>query len=147
MTMCLSQLEEQAKHVGDALGVKSGGWVIEVPLRIRNGCNLREHWAVRAKRVKRERDTVMWALFARERPGKSVSLKRPTLPVVVTITRLAPRKLDDDNAIAGCKSVRDAIAECLGVDDADPRVTWRYAQEKSKTYAVRIEIVEANPCT
>jgi hypothetical protein len=62
--------------------------------------------------------------------------------VIVTLTRLAPRMLDDDNAIAGMKAVRDAVADCLVVLDNDPRVEWRYAQERAKGYAVRISIEE-----
>lgn len=147
MTLCLTQLEEQAKHVNAALGVKASGWTLEVPIRIRNGCNLREHPMARHRRVNKERLAVMWALFAREREHTPSGLwrQRPELPVVVTITRLAPRKLDDDNCIAGCKAVRDEVAKFLGVDDADPRVTWRYAQERAKTYACRISIEEGTP--
>jgi hypothetical protein len=135
MTLCLTQLEEQAKAC--SRGVKGEGWTLEVPIRIQNGCNLREHWGVRAKRVRYERASVSWAFVSRfSRHAK------PPLPAVVTITRLAPRKLDDDNAIAGMKGVRDAVADCLGVLDNDPRVTWRYAQEKAKAYACRIAIEE-----
>jgi hypothetical protein len=58
--LCLTQLEEQAKAC--SRGVTGTGWTLEVPIRIRNGCNLREHWAVRAKRVKHERSMVAWAM-------------------------------------------------------------------------------------
>jgi hypothetical protein len=47
------------------------------------------------------------------------------------------RALDDDNLAAGFKSVRDGIADALGIDDRDPRVTWAYAQQRGepKTYS------------
>jgi hypothetical protein len=50
--------------------------------------------------------------------------------------------LDSDNLQASFKNCRDAVADRMDIDDADPRVTWRYAQEKGapKEYAVRIEI-------
>jgi hypothetical protein len=131
--LCLSQLEQQARVINRG---KVAGWPLELPLHVKNGCNLREHWAARAKRVKRERSVVGWALVLRA---------APTLPCTVTLTRLAPRALDSDNAVAGFKAVRDAIAEWMGINDNDPRVTWRYAQEKAKGYACRIAIEEATP--
>ena len=135
MTLCLTQLEEQAKAC--SRGVKGEGWTLEVPIRIRNGCNLREHWGLRAKRVKRERSAIAVAMIA-----TALTHGIPSLPITVTLTRLAPRRLDDDNAIAGMKAIRDAVADAFGIDDADPRVEWRYAQERSKAYAVRISIEE-----
>lgn len=59
---------------------------------------------------------------------------------VVTITRLSARELDSDNLESSQKAVRDGVADALGIDDRDPRVTWLYAQEKAKGYAVRITI-------
>ena len=53
----------------------------------------------------------------------------PPLPVVVELVRVSVSKLDDDNAIAALKPLRDACAEWLGCrNDRDPRVTWRTAQ-------------------
>lgn len=106
---------------------------IELPLRIESVANRREHWRDRARRTKRHR---IAALAVPPHP----------LPCVVTITRIAPRRLDDDNLVGGAKALRDGIADRLGVDDADPRVTWRYAQERGrrKEYAVRIRIEPLN---
>lgn len=63
----------------------------------------------------------------------------PALPVVVTLVRVGPRALDDDNLAFAFKAVRDGVADALGVKDHDPRVSWAYAQEKGE-YAVRIEV-------
>lgn len=54
----------------------------------------------------------------------------PALPLIVTVTRVAPgRGLDPhDNLPGACKHVVDAIAVWLGIDDRDPRITWRYDQ-------------------
>lgn len=99
---------------------------IAVPLRIESTPNKREHWAKRAARAKLHRTTV-WAGL------RQVDVfPRLMGPVIVTITRVAPRELDDDNLAAGAKSVRDGVADWLGVDDRDPRITWRYAQERGK---------------
>lgn len=104
--------------------------MIVLPLKTVGGLNAREHWRKRATRVKRERDTAR--LLAPSHP----------LPCVVTMTRLSPGTLDDDNLQGACKAVRDGIADKLGIDDRDPRVEWRYAQERCKRgeYGVRITI-------
>jgi len=105
--------------------------IVELPLRLESLSNKREHWAVRHKRAKAHRSAAYLAC------------KTHPLPCVVTITRIAPRALDDDNLRHAAKSVRDGIADRLGVDDRDPRVEWRYAQASSarpKHYACLVQI-------
>jgi hypothetical protein len=106
--------------------------VIELPLRIESCANKREHWSVRARRTKAHR---LAALAVPAHP----------LPCVVTLIRVAPRALDDDNLASGFKALRDGIADRLGVKDNDPRITWRYAQVrgKAKEYAARVDIKAA----
>lgn len=87
-----------------------------------SGSNQREHWAVKASRVKHERAMVRLVLSSRN-PSP--------LPVVVTLTRCAPRLLDDDNAVGSMKAVRDEVAAWLGVDDGDPRVRFVVVQQKT----------------
>ena len=125
--------------------------LVSLPIRISRGQNEREHWAVRAKRVKAERTAARLAVASAL--GTMGALRgacgwpaASPLPAVVYLTRIAPRPLDDDNAIAGMKAARDGVADALGIDDADPRVTWRYAQAKGKPkeYALTIQI-EARP--
>ena len=101
----------------------------ELPLRIESVANKREHWSVRARRTKAHK------LAALAVPAHPV-------PCVVTLVRVAPRSLDGDNLQSGFKALRDGIAKRLGVDDADPRVEWKYGQEKGKAkqYAARVEI-------
>jgi hypothetical protein len=50
------------------------------------------------------------------------------LVVCVTIIRFGHKLFDEDNLVAGAKPLRDAVATSLGVDDADPRILWQYAQ-------------------
>jgi hypothetical protein len=106
--------------------------VIVLPIKIESTLNKREHHMARARRAKSQRQTAGWCLHL---------VPRPDVPIVVKLTRIAPRMLDDDNAVGGMKSVRDAVAEWLMVDDADPRISWQYAQEKGKPrqYACRVE--------
>ena len=61
---------------------------------------------------------------------------------MITLTRLASRKLDSDNLATALKAVRDGVADALNLDDGDERLDWRYAQEKAPRghYAVRVEI-------
>jgi len=87
--------------------------------------NSRGHWGAGYRSNKKVRSDValMLAHFG------SV---RPDLPAVGTMTRVAPRRLDDDNAVSACKGCRDEIAAWLGLKtDRDPRVTWVVEQELS----------------
>jgi hypothetical protein len=59
----------------------------------------------------------------------------------VTFTREGMRALDDDNLAAAFKRVRDHVAAWLGTGDApDAPVAWRYAQRRTKTYAVEVRV-------
>jgi hypothetical protein len=58
----------------------------------------------------------------------------------IAFMRWGPRALDDDNLRASLKAIRDGVADALGIDDGDPRITWEYAQERRKAYGVRIRI-------
>lgn len=102
---------------------------VDLPLRIVSCANLREHWAKRANR-------------ARSHRLAAIAVPMHPLPCVVTLTRIAPRELDDDNLRSGFKALRDGIADRLGVNDNDPRVRWEYGQERGapKQYAARVTI-------
>lgn len=100
-------------------------------LRLRS-LNSREHWRVKAKRVKAERLRTKWAMV-----GSADHLY--AIAKTITITRIGPRLLDSDNAVGSAKHVRDEVAACLGVDDGDPFITWNIEQEKGK-YGVRVRI-------
>ena len=105
--------------------------MIHVPLRTVSGMNAREHHMARARRVKGERLLVAWHL---------ASVKKPSVPLVVTLTRIAPSNgLDDDNLAGALKACRDEIAEWIGVNDRD-RKTARYEYEQERgPWGVRIE--------
>lgn len=68
----------------------------------------------------------------------------PVGPWRVTIVRVGPRVLDDDNRTASAKGVRDAVAAWLGVDDGAEVVRWDVRGEVAKGYAVRV-LVEGVP--
>ena len=104
--------------------------------------NSRAHWGVRARRSKKLRS------LARLLCAGPVCACRDRLggTFTVRLIRVAPHSLDTDNLAAALKAIRDgvtdALAPCGVLTDADPRVTWEYAQERGepKQYAVRVEV-------
>lgn len=110
---------------------------IEHPLKLGGGLNDRLHYMVRAKKVKKERELVAWLL---------VPFARPATPVTFKLTRISKPSatgfipLDRDNLFGAFKSVRDAIAKWMGVDDRDETlVSYEYHQEPGANWGVRIE--------
>jgi hypothetical protein len=61
-------------------------------------------------------------------------------PIRITMTRLSPKELDEDNLDGSMKYVRDAIAFLLGTDDKNRLITWTPKWEKSKLIGVRIQM-------
>ena len=106
-----------------------------MPLHIRSEANLREHRMAVARRKALHRKTARCILQAHARPQ---SVTRAT----ITLTRIAPRELDDDNLAGGFKATRDGVADWLGIDDGDKRLAWRYAQRKGspKEYAAEVVV-------
>ena len=88
--------------------------------------NTHDHHFARASRASSHREITTLVLRTRLKV-------RPRFPVVVTMTRVSKALCDSDN-LAGCfKHVRDAIADLLGVNDADHTnklVMWRVEQIK-----------------
>lgn len=112
---------------------------VGIAMRTISASNAREHWAKRARRVKGERTLAYVSI-------KEARRFPPGGPLVITLTRITgPRgkPLDDDNLAGSLKAVRDGVADWLGTPDNDPRLTWRYGQERSTIWAVRIDVVEA----
>jgi hypothetical protein len=93
--------------------------------------NGREHWATKAKRVRAQR-------LAAALTAQAILLQ--PLPVVVTLVRVAPRMLDDDNLRGALKAVRDGVADAFKVDDRDRRITWRYGQRRGTARMYGVEI-------
>ena len=111
-------------------------FTITSPIRTQSEANLREHWAPKAKRAKIQRATV--GMLVQQKP----MLRRHPGMFEVTLTRIAPRKLDTDNLARSMKAIRDGVADALHLDDGDVRFDWKYTQEKGepKKYAVKIQI-------
>ena len=94
----------------------------EIPGKAQSASNLREHWAVKAKRVKAERATSY-------RHARANGVQRIGPLLVVTLTRRAPRRLDNSNLGAALKAYIDGIASALRLDDASTLVQFVLRQE------------------
>ena len=105
---------------------------VVVPVRLVSEANARGSWHGGASRAAAQRKAVVQAL--RAQPA------HPALPVTVRIVRAAPRALDDDNLQRAAKALRDGVADWLGVDDGDPRVSWHYAQATAREYHVVVTV-------
>lgn len=111
--------------------------IVTIPIRTVSEANRPrgEHWGTKNKRVKSQRKAV-WAILFNESIREAEEYR-------VTITRIAPRALDTDNAVSSCKATRDETAKWLGRDDAPSSgIEWVYSQRKGKPkqYAVEIEV-------
>lgn len=110
---------------------------VKLPIATKSLTNVRMHWAAKHRLAKAQRQPV--GLVVRS----ALKVHPPTMPLEVTLTRIAPRELDDDNLRGALKSVRDGVADALGLDDRDDRVKWLYGQRRG---AVREQAVEIRVC-
>lgn len=104
------------------------------------GAMRRRTFALRRK-VKGQRNAAARMLLAKSTP----SLRRQLLAaerIVVTLTRIGPGTLDDDNLAAGFKATRDGISDGLKLKDHDGRLRWFYEQvaDGPKRYSARVRL-------
>ena len=112
-------------------------WTALIPLRTQSEANRRDHWSVKAKRVKKQREAVLLVLRSKGVPKLDYY---GLFSVDVTLIRFAPRQLDSDNLQGSFKAVRDGVADVFGIDDRDSRIKFSYQQEKAREYGIHIEI-------
>lgn len=112
-------------------------FTIWMPIRTKTGLNSREHWHVRATRVKRERKAARWFWKTHD----MFPLEGFKGRMLITLVRQSPstRLPDLDNVVGGCKGIRDELCALIGRDDSDPNITWRYLAEKGE-WGVRVLI-------
>lgn len=116
-----------------------GTTVLLLSIKTISEANSRDHWTKRRKRFRAQAWELYWA-------WRSANPQIPPLPLVVTLTRIGPRTLDSDNLAGSFKGIRDQLATLIGVDDGDPRVEWRYLQQRSgarQRHAVQITVAAA----
>ena len=114
--------------------------VFVLPIRTENTLNGSQGFsrgAVMAAARKRKDQRALAEMATRPRVHGVV-----TFPLVVTLTRLAPSAgLDTDGLAASQKSIRDGVADGLGlVNDRDSRVTWVYDQRRTPRSMWGVEV-------
>lgn len=121
--------------VAQLLRNEPGRIALLLPILIESEQNRRDYWRTVAKRKKLQREEV------RIEWRRLVGNTQVGLPCTVKLTRYGVRYLDEhENLRSGFKYVVDEIARIIGVDDADPRVTWEYAQAVSEVRIYKVEI-------
>jgi hypothetical protein len=113
----------------------AAGWAVELslPCVVRSELNQRDHWAVRKRRFDTQATTLRAVLLE-----AGLESWLTPFPLTATFTHVG-RAMDDDNLAGAFKGLRDSLAKWLGVDDADPLVSWRYEQQAG-TPGVRVRI-------
>lgn len=106
-------------------------------MRLVGAKNDRCHWAQRAARTRRQR-------HASKVAAQAHGVHLVSLPVEITIVRCGPGTLDDDNLAISGSSVRDGIADAMDLPkhDRDPRVVWKYTQERARGWSVRVVVAK-----
>lgn len=113
-----------------------------LPIKTVSIANKKEHWGTRAKRTKKHRETAAKMLRTYGTPGDHW---RGAFPIcfLITLTRIGGRTLDGDNLQMALKATRDGVADWLGIDDGDKRLTWVCRQEPKQRKmppGVRVDI-------
>lgn len=98
--------------------------------------NDRSHWTVKNRRKREQQELVAVAM------QNALQGKRIELPCTVKLTRIGPKKMDDDNLIRSCKGVRDVLAQKLGADDGSDQIKFEYHQQPVavRTYGLKVSI-------
>lgn len=109
-------------------------WAQTVAMKLASAANARRGVGGFARSTRAATHRTLGCTLVLANPGA------PPLPVVVRLVRIGPGHLDDDNLAYAFKSIRDGVARAYGRPDHDPGFTWTYAQERARTYAVRVEL-------
>lgn len=103
-------------------------------LHLKSAANIKKHWRERAMITKVLRSAAYWETV------KNINkIHEITPPLVITLTRISPRKLDEDNLLYAFKPIRDGIADVLWPElshvkrDDHDGVQWLYTQEKGES--------------
>ena len=134
-------------------------FVLPIALTSANDHVVNGRHAVAAAMYRKRRDQWAWALTVAARSAGVPRIEQAVTFRRVTITRLwgkGQRAWDDDNLVAACKALRDAMqaprvvrgrhipGASIVVDDSAKWSAWTYAQERAAdgVAAVRIEVNE-----
>lgn len=113
--------------------------IVTLPFRLMSPNQVRGHWGRHAKREEEERGVTRLAYRGPLREFR-LELDEFRTHVDVSFTRLGRKPFDSDNLAMSFKHVRDGVADALGVDDGDERVSWFYGQRIALYYAIEIRV-------
>ena len=115
--------------------------VVTVPgCKVVSEANRRDHWAVKRRRARDQASLTHAALIG---VGSDARDRIRAAPFVrVKFTRVGGKKLDSDNLVGAFKSVRDALAKWLRVDDGSDRLRFDWPVQECGETGVRIELAE-----
>lgn len=114
---------------------------LTVPIRVVSEANQRDHWAVRARRVRQHRDSVRIQWLVDSPTGCQVVVPRPLTVTLIRVMGRNSREFDDDNLRGALKAVRDQVAEMLDLQsDNEPDVAWRYGHMRAQRHGVQIVV-------
>ncbi len=131
MTTRISESDALRLSEKNRLAQSGTAFDLYLPIATISEANGRQHWAVKARRVKIHRQQAYLLTQA---------LKSLRLPATIKLVRVSPRILDGDNLQSALKATRDGIADRLGIDDRDPRVTWQYGQRQGNPKQKGVEV-------
>jgi hypothetical protein len=96
------------------------------------------HWTAKSRARKAQRGGTVEAL----RTAFLTSTYEVKFPVQVHLVRVAPSNgLDDDALPAALKSIRDGVADWLGLDDdRTPLVRWTYDQRRGMRGQYQVDV-------
>ena len=106
---------------------------------IKSEANSTDHWTVKRKRQNAQKIEVIAAMS--HLPTATIAKHQ----LLICITRIGGRRMDDDNYQNAVKAIRDAIADQLrpglapGQADSTDQFVWSYHQQKGSPKRIRIE--------
>lgn len=119
---------------------------VTLPIVTVSEANNTEHWVKKFKRSKLQQKHI-WIAFNNNDHSKV------EFPCTVILTRIAPRALNYDNLVYSFKHIRDSVAGHLipglapgRADDDENKISWVYAQQKSKEKGIRIQVWNKKSC-
>jgi len=108
-----------------------------MPVRVNSNTNSWTGWKDTWARQKAQKKALF--VYWRKAAGAGFEV---SLPCLVRLVRVGQKSLDTDNLAESMKSIRDAVAKSIGIDDGDERIKWEYEQVAvgKRIYQVRVEV-------
>lgn len=109
---------------------------LDLPIRTVSEANSREGWRARGKRKVAQQTEVQVEWL------NKFGRRKVNLPCVVTLTRIGPKLLDDDNLVGSFKFIRDQVAKMIGVDDGSAHIRFvpKQIANGKREYRVLVEV-------